>query len=437
MKKPVFIHGFSRMNHQQRIKTLLSQEDFSHINSFFKQFHVSDQKMQELFQSFSENTLTNYHLPYSIAPNFVIDDRLIHIPMVVEESSVVAAASRSAKFWADKDGFQTVSIKHIKVGQIHFSFDGGYALLEQHFPEIKQRLQNSVISLSERMERRGGGLRDIELQDKTGELEHYYQLMITCETADSMGANFINSCLEAMAAELQNILLEKHDLRSHCGEIIMAILSNYTPESIIKMKVETSIDKLDEITPLMSGAHFAEKFYRAVEIAKNDVFRATTHNKGIMNGVDAVVLATGNDFRAVEAAAHAYAARSGRYASLSSCTVQNGMFRYELDLPLSVGTVGGLTSLHPLAAFSIDFLGNPNADLLMKIIAAAGLANNFGALRSLVTEGIQKGHMKLHLDNILMQYQATTAEQVKAKRYFKNKTVSNAEVKTFLDEQRG
>lgn len=436
MKKPVFINGFSQMNQQERLKSMLSEQDFSRINLFLRQFSPDDQQMQELFQSFSENTIANYHLPFGVAPNFVIDGRLFHIPMVMEESSVVAAASRSAKFWADKGGFQTVSIKQVKVGQIHFSFDGGFALLYQHFPEIKRRLQNSVASLTERMQGRGGGLLDIELQDITRDIADYYQLFVTFKTADSMGANFINSCLEAMAAELREIFREKKDLSAHSSDIIMAILSNYTPESIIRMKVETGLDMLDDISPGMSGAHFAERFYRAVEIAQKDIYRATTHNKGIMNGVDAVVIATGNDFRAVEAAAHAYAARDGRYASLSTCTVENGIFRYELELPLSVGTVGGLTNLHPLAAFSIEFLGKPGAEQLMKIVAAAGLANNFGAVRALVTEGIQKGHMKLHLDNILSQYQATAEEKKRAKTYFYNKTVSNAAVKKFLDAQR-
>jgi hydroxymethylglutaryl-CoA reductase len=286
------------------------------------------------------------------------------------------------------------------------------------------------------MEKRGGGIVDLELQDRREELEHYFQILLKCETADSMGANFINSCLEAMADELMKYIDESGELSKYEHEVIMAILSNYTPQSIIRMKVEAPVSAFNGIAKGIEGSHFVEKFYRAVQIARNDVYRATTHNKGIMNGADAVVIATGNDFRAVEAGAHAYAARSGQYTSLTECFVENDMFRYELEMPLSVGTVGGLTSLHPLAAYAIRFLGEPSAAELMKIIAAAALANNFGAVRSLVTEGIQKGHMKLHLENMLSSFQAGEKEKQKAREYFQDKTISYADVKQFLNELR-
>lgn len=436
MKKPVFINGFSRMDKKQRLESIVSVEDMKRIKELFRSFEVDDSSVQSAFESFSENTVSNFHLPYGIAPNFIIDGDLFHIPMAVEESSVVAAASRSAKFWYDKGGFQTVFLKTIKTGQIHFSFDGDIKLLQDNLDAIRDTLNKSVKHLISRMEERGGGLRDIELLDKRQHVKDYYQFLITFETADSMGANFINSCLETMADALMVFMNEHSSFKNHSYEVIMAILSNYTPESIIRMRLETTVDKLDSISPGIDGRYFANKFCKAVDIARTDVFRATTHNKGIMNGVDAAVIATGNDFRAVEAAAHAYAARNGRYSSLSECTVEGDVFRYELELPLSVGTVGGLTSLHPLAAFSIQFLGEPSAEQLMKIIAAAGLANNFGAVRSLVTEGIQKGHMKLHLDNILLKYDATDKERMLAQKYFEDKKVSYTDVKAFLDDQR-
>ncbi|MFW6224570.1 MAG: hydroxymethylglutaryl-CoA reductase, degradative [Bacteroidota bacterium] len=436
MKKPVFINGFSRMDKKSRIEEISSVEDLKWIKDLLAGFEADDPKDQQVFDSISENTVSNFHLPYGIAPNFKIDDRMYHVPMVVEESSVIAAASKSAKFWCHKGGFQTVFLKKIKTGQIHFIFEGDVSLLKKHLKEIEKRLRASSAHLTTRMNKRGGGIKGFQLQDFTAEKAHYFQLMISFDTADSMGANFINSCLEAMAAELMLILDEKEELKTHHHELIMAILSNYTPESIIRMKVETSLENLDDIAPGIKGSHFAEKFAHAVHIARHDIYRATTHNKGIMNGVDAVIIATGNDFRAVEAGAHAYAARNGRYASLSEVSIEDGLFRYELELPLSVGTVGGLTSLHPLAAFSIRFLGEPGADELMKIIAAAGLANNFGAIRSLITEGIQKGHMKLHLDNILTKFNATEKERIKAKEYFSKRTVSYSDVKKFLNEQR-
>lgn len=186
----------------------------------------------------------------------------------------------------------------------------------------------------------------------------------------------------------------------------------------------------------MTGEEFASKFQLAVRIAEEDVYRATTHNKGIFNGVDAVVIATGNDFRAVEAAGHTYAARTGKYKSLSTVELKDGKFIYSLTLPMALGTVGGLTSLHPLAKQSLEMLGNPSAEELMMIAASVGLANNFAAVRSLVTKGIQMGHMKIHLMNILNHFEATDEEKTKAVEYFIGQKVSFNNVRQFLNKTR-
>jgi hydroxymethylglutaryl-CoA reductase len=187
----------------------------------------------------------------------------------------------------------------------------------------------------------------------------------------------------------------------------------------------------------MSGEAFARRFKLAVDVAGADIYRATTHNKGIMNGVDSVIIATGNDFRAVEAASHAFAARNGSYTSLSSCSVDGRIFSFELELPLALGVIGGLTGLHPLAKRSLELLGNPSATKLMSIAAAVGLASNFAAVKSLITSGIQQGHMKMHLHNILKTYNATQSEVEKAPSWFANRKVSNLAVKEFLDGVRG
>ena len=181
---------------------------------------------------------------------------------------------------------------------------------------------------------------------------------------------------------------------------------------------------------------FAEKFYQAVQIAQIEPYRAVTHNKGIMNGVDAVILATGNDFRAIEAGAHAYAAKSGVYKSLSHCSIDDGIFKFWLEIPLAVGTVGGLTALHPIAKLSLELLQSPSARELMQIIAAAGLAQNFAALRALTTKGIQHGHMKMHLQNILNQLNTTPKEKEIITSYFENKTVSHSNVVAKVEEIR-
>ncbi|MCY7327305.1 MAG: hydroxymethylglutaryl-CoA reductase, partial [Saprospiraceae bacterium] len=177
----------------------------------------------------------------------------------------------------------------------------------------------------------------------------------------------------------------------------------------------------------------ADRFATAVRIANIDPYRATTHNKGIFNGIDAVVLATGNDFRAIEACGHAYASRGGHYHSLSRCKVSDGVFRFELEIPLALGTVGGLTALHPLAKYSLELLGHPSARELMCIVACAGLAQNFAAVRSLVTTGIQQGHMKMHLTNILHHLGASDEEAAAAQFHFSKQTVSFSAVRTYLE----
>ena len=253
-----------------------------------------------------------------------------------------------------------------------------------------------------------------------------------------MGANFINSCLEEMKNPLYEYLTEiKATNQQEAPEIIMAILSNYTPECLVTTRVECPVSALEAFSADLPPETFARRFKTAVDIAINNTSRAVTHNKGIFNGTDAVVIATGNDFRAAEAAGHAWASRDGQYRSLSRCEVSDeGVFSMELTLPLALGTVGGLTRLHPLASLAIEILGNPPAKELMGIAAAAGLANNFSAVASLVTTGIQKGHMKLHLSNLLKSLGATAPEKESALAYFQDKTVSAQAVKQFLYQHR-
>jgi hydroxymethylglutaryl-CoA reductase len=215
----------------------------------------------------------------------------------------------------------------------------------------------------------------------------------------------------------------------------MCILSNYTPECIVRCEVNCGIEELSN-DPNVNNEEFAKKFEQAIHVANIEPYRATTHNKGIFNGIDAVVIATGNDFRAVEACGHTYASKSGKYRSLSNVEIKEGKFRFWIDLPISIGTVGGLTTLHPMVRFSYKLLGNPNSKNLMEIIAAVGLAQNFGAIKSLVTTGIQKGHMKMHLLNILNQLGADKNEVEKTKDYFKDKVVEHSAVVNYFKELR-
>lgn len=390
---------------------------------------------QKVLDGFTENAITNYPLPFSVAPNFMVNGKVYAVPMVIEESSVVAAAASAAKFWLDRGGFKCKIIDTKKLGQVHFRWKGDPNTLKALFPELEQRLMQNTEEITANMRMRGGGIRSIELLDKTSDEPYYYQIMAAFETKDSMGANFINTVLEQFGESLTVFLSEQEQLSvaDRQVEIIMAILSNYTPECLVRAWVECPTSALDDITPGMSGETFADRFSTAVRIAWIDPYRATTHNKGIYNGIDSVVLATGNDFRAIEACGHTYASHTGQYRSLSSCKVKDGIFRFELNVPMAVGTVGGLTKLHPLAKRSMELLGNPSAPELMQIIASVGLAQNFAAVRSLVTTGIQKGHMKMHLTNILNQLGATAQEMSAAEAHFEKETVSHSGVRSFLE----
>ena len=245
------------------------------------------------------------------------------------------------------------------------------------------------------------------------------------DVRDAMGANTVNTMAEAVAPLVEAIT---------GGSVRLRILSNLADLRLARARVRLTAKTL--ATAERSGEEIIEGVLDAYTFAAVDPYRAATHNKGIMNGIDAVVLATGNDFRAVEAGIHAYASKSGQYSSLSHVKIENGIFTFWLDVPLALGTVGGLTSLHPLVKFSMELLQKPSAEELMQIVAAAGLAQNFAALRSLTTTGIQQGHMKMHLMNILNQHQATKEEKQKVLEYFKDTTVSHSLVIDYLEKIR-
>ncbi len=439
-KQPV--EGFSKLTKEGKIEWITNTylEGNPEMKTILKQYWNTDEATQKLHDEFSENTISNFYMPYGIAPNFLIDGRLYALPMAVEESSVVAAASKAAKFWLDKGGFKTTIINTKKLGHTHFIIRAeAHKILHLFNFELKKKLFQDTEAITKNMRQRGGGILDIELIDKTQDLPNYFQLKASFDTRDSMGANFINSCLEQFGKTLKETISASEDFTAeekNSLQVVMNILSNYTPDCIVRAEVSCKIEDLIDDSG-MRPEEFAWKFKQAVTIAEIEPYRATTHNKGIMNGVDAVVIATGNDFRATEACAHAYAARSGKYSSLTHCTTDNGVFRFWIDLPISIGVVGGLTNLHPLVKFSLALLGKPSANELMSILAVSGLAQNFAALRSLVTTGIQKGHMKMHLFNILNQFNATEEEKKYFVEYFKNKTVSHHEVISELEKMRG
>ena len=416
MKKNKKIKGFSKLSKDKKLDWVVNNffNDSENAKKILRKYLNNDEKLQKLHDEFSENTLTNFYLPFSIAPNFLINSKVYSIPMVIEESSVIAAASKSAKLWSELGGFKTKVISKIKTGQIHFIYLGEKEIITSYFNSVKSILIESTENIVSNMKKRGGGIIDIQLNDKTSDMNGYYQINISFNTVDAMGANFINSCLE----QVSKSFLEKTDqyneykIEKNGIKVIMSILSNYVPDCLVKAEVSCKVKELN-LREEYDG--FCEKFIQAVKIAELDVSRAVTHNKGIMNGIDAVAIATGNDFRAIEAGIHAYASRKGKYTSLSKASIENGIFNFSIEIPLA-----------------LDMLDNPTAEELMQITASVGLAQNYGALRSLITSGIQKGHMKMHLINILNSLEASESEKKLAIEYFKNKIVSSSNVQNYL-----
>ena len=439
MLRKKIIRGFSKLSKDKKIEILSQQhENPEELIKDLKSFWHRDKDTQKLLDEFSENTISNFYIPMGIAPNFIIDNKIYFIPMAIEESSVIAAASNSAKWWAERGGFHTEIISTRKVGQVHFIWYGDKEKLVAKLPLLRKEFMKGTSLIIANMVKRGGGILNIELIDKRNEIDGYYQIKAEFETVDSMGANFINSCLEEFAMILRKFFLEDDDftLKEKDVKIIMSILSNYTPDCLVKSWVECDVSEFDDIDDEISGEEFVWRFDHAVRIAETDEFRATTHNKGVFNGMDSVALVTGNDFRAIEACGHTYASRTGRYKSLTHLDLVDGKFRYTLTVPLALGTIGGLTALHPLAKRSLELLGNPTAYDLMRIASSVGLANNFGAIKSLVTKGIQKGHMKMHLMNIMNQLNANNSEKEYLGEHFRKNKVTFSSVKEELNSFR-
>lgn len=434
------VKGFSKLTKEAKIEWLVKEFLDGDQNAYdlLHSYWHNDAKVQKLHDEFIENTITNFYIPFGIAPNFLINDHLYCIPMAIEESSVVAAAAKAAGYWIDRGGFRAEVISTIKNGQVHFAYYGDYDQLLKCFNRVKPKFYEDTDKITHNMRKRGGGIKDIQIINKTFEEPNYYQINATFETVDAMGANFINSCLEQFAQTLKREVMQSPEIQDHYKDItvIMCILSNYTPECLVRAEVSCPIKDLTGYHGIEAD-EFAKKFEQAIHVARIEPYRATTHNKGIFNGIDAVVLATGNDFRAVEASGHTYASRTGLYRSLSDVSIESGVFKFWLEIPIAIGTVGGITTLHPMVKMAHRILGNPNAEELMKIIATAGLAQNYGAVSSLVTTGIQRGHMKMHLLNILNQLEATESEKEEIVEYFKTRVVTFPAVADIFTKIRG
>ncbi len=430
------IHGFSKLSEEEKRNFIAALcKETSLAGERFERFLMEDEAERSQFLDLSENTISSFHTPYGIAPNVMVDGKVYHVPMAIEESSVVAAASHSARFWAGCGGFRVTGVSTIKLGHVYFTWLGDPEYIWERWHLLKLFLLERLKKLTSNMVRRGGGILSLELLDAAVTADNLFKLELKVETINSMGANFINTCLEDMAEALDLFFAVDNDPEGKKCQVAMAILSNYTPQCTVTVEASCTIDHFRSIAERLPVEVFAEKMLLAYRIAGNDPSRAVTHNKGIMNGVDAVLMATGNDYRAAEAAAHAFAARDGQYRALSWSTMEGDELTIGLTIPLAVGTVGGITNLHPLARLSLEVLGNPTAKELMGIVASVGLASNFAAIRSLITTGIQKGHMRLHLSNILNMLNVDGVMRDEAELWFANRKVSFNAVKHFLHER--
>lgn len=381
------IAGFAQMNARARLAALVERGVFTQdeVHSFF-----STQGLPiELAENFIENCVGAFSLPMGLATNFVIDGEELFIPMAVEESSVVAAASHGAKLARSAGGFRSRPTPTIATGQIQFFTDAALNVVSL-FENVKSQIVELASSCHPRLVERGGGVRGIELRylNKPG----YYVIHIHVDTREAMGANIVNTIAETVGRNLPEFI--------PCS-VGLKILTNLTLERLTQVTCEVDFSAL-EIAGF-KGQDAAERIVRAWEFAALCPFRAATHNKGVMNGIDPVVIATGNDWRAVEAGCHAYASVSGRYSPMTQWSIsENKKLCGKIELPIAVGTIGGVTKLHPTVIAALKLLGNPNSEKLSAIIASVGLAQNLSALRALACEGIQSGHMALHEKNIEM-----------------------------------
>ncbi|MBA2652433.1 MAG: hydroxymethylglutaryl-CoA reductase, degradative [Tatlockia sp.] len=401
--------GFSKLAREDRFKRLLAMgaltaEDITYL----QEGAVKDTALAD---KLIENVIGYFQLPLGVATNFLIDGKNYVIPLAVEETSIIAALSKTAK-WIRQQGEITTRIDgDCIIGQVQLAKIANWEQFAAIFHENKQFLiEKANEDVAFNMVKRGGGvvelyLRRLEREDG-GDMAVIHLMMNSC---DAMGANIINQILEYLKTPIEKLTGE---------QVTMCILSNLNDQKLSTAKV--IIQDVD--------AELGERLQEASLFAETDPYRAATHNKGVMNGIDPVLIATGNDWRAVEAGIHAYAARKGRYQAITQWRYQNKVLTGQLTAPIIVGTVGGVTALHPTAKLCLRMMGIESANHLSRIIAAVGLVQNLGALKALCTEGIIQGHMKLHIDNLILVAGATDSEMPVLKERLQSCLITNKRI---------
>ena len=348
---------------------------------------------KELLDNLIENVIGQGTLPIGILPEIIVNDKAYVVPMMVEEPSVVAAASYGSKLFNNTGGLKIIKTGTTKLGQIVFDHVSNTTELSKQIYTLEEQIHKVADKVYPSIKKRGGGYQKIEIDEFPK--EHRLSLKVHVDTCDAMGANIINTILEGIASYLETELDNK--------EILMSILSNYNTTSVVRIEGKINIKDLEKNG--MSGEEVAYRMERASVLAHIDPYRAVTHNKGVMNGISSVVLVTGNDTRSVEASAHAYASKDGQYRGLTTWKFdkENKQLIGSIELPLAIGTIGGGIGLLPASKVALDILNVQTSQELGHVMAAVGLAQNFSACRALVSEGIQQGHMNLHYKSLAIK----------------------------------
>lgn len=412
------MEGFSKFSYENRKRWLretlnLTDEDLKRLDP-----SVCSLKIEQA-EHLIENVIGTYSLPLGLASYFYIDGRDVAIPMVVEETSIVAAASAAAKWVRRNGGFRTRALGRLIIGQIQFPFVEDAEV----FCSLIQRSKDYLIQLANKtipnLVQRGGGVQDLQVRlIERPDLKSMAVLHLYCDPCDAMGANLINQVCEALKEPLESITKQK---------VGLCILSNLVDTKLIEAQCE-----LSDVSP-----ELGERIQEATLFANLDPYRCATHNKGVMNGIDPILIATGNDWRAVEAGIHAYVALNGSYRSITQWEYRGGVLHGRFCAPIAVGTVGGVTRVHPTAQTCLKILGVQHAVDLARICAAVGLGQNLAALKALCGEGIVKGHMRLHVSNLALAAGASSDEVQLIEEKFKNETKINfSRVQEILSEIR-
>ncbi|MCQ3816291.1 hydroxymethylglutaryl-CoA reductase, degradative [Staphylococcus xylosus] len=380
---------------------------------------------EEIANSLIENVIGQGTLPVGLLPEINVDGKSYVVPMMVEEPSVVAAASYGAKLVNQTGGFKVIASERLMIGQIVFDSVKDTAVLEERLQQLEVQMKRIADEVYPSIIERGGGFRKIEID--TFPNEGLVSLKIYVDTKDAMGANMLNTILEGITAYLKNEL-------EHV-DILMSILSNHATASVVKVQGEISVDALSKGG--RDGQDVAKRMERASVLAQVDIHRAATHNKGVMNGIHAVVLATGNDTRGAEATAHAYASKDGQYRGLATWhyNEEKQVLVGTIEVPMTLATVGGGTKVLPIAKASLELMNVDSAQELGHVVAAVGLAQNFAACRALVSEGIQQGHMSLQYKSLAIVVGAQGEEIAQVAERLKTQDRANTAVAQQLLEE--